>query len=78
MKICETNKIFVVAIQRFLRGYKDQRKVKVPLLLTQHNKRYQLYAACLHFGGLNGGHYTAVCFNYKTNKWVSFNDSRCD
>lgn len=30
MKVCETNKIFVVAIQRFLRGGKDQRKVRVP------------------------------------------------
>ena len=76
MKICEANKIFVVAIQRFLRGGKDQRKVRVPRELTQQNKRYHLYAACLHFGSLNRGHYTAVCFNYKTNKWINFNDSR--
>jgi ubiquitin C-terminal hydrolase len=42
----------------------------------QQNEIYKLYGACLHFGGLDGGHYTAICLNYKTNKWVDFNDSR--
>ena len=64
-------------IQRFLNGFKDEREVEVPLKIEQQNKIYKLNAACLHFGGLDGGHYTALCLNHKTNKWVDFNDSQC-
>lgn len=48
-------------------NYKDQ---------SYKGKIYKLYAAILHSGTLNSGHYTAVCFNQKTKKWIEFNDSR--
>ncbi|TPX72166.1 hypothetical protein SpCBS45565_g00688 [Spizellomyces sp. 'palustris'] len=37
---------------------------------------YDLYGISNHFGGLNGGHYTASVKNSYKNKWFSFDDSR--
>ncbi|KAI9092607.1 hypothetical protein DFS34DRAFT_583889 [Phlyctochytrium arcticum] len=38
---------------------------------------YDLYGVSNHFGGLNGGHYTAQVKNgYKNNAWFNFDDSR--
>ncbi|KAK9708423.1 ubiquitin-specific protease doa4 [Basidiobolus ranarum] len=42
---------------------------------------YDLYAVSNHFGGLNGGHYTAQVRNGYRNQWHNFDDSRvsaCD
>ncbi|KAI8920054.1 hypothetical protein DFJ77DRAFT_427119 [Powellomyces hirtus] len=60
--------------------------VEFPLLqldLTKYVPRsqepfmYDLYAVSNHFGGLNGGHYTAQVRNsYKGNQWFNFDDSR--
>jgi len=36
---------------------------------------YDLIGVSNHSGGLGGGHYTAVCRNFKDNKWYDFNDS---
>lgn len=36
---------------------------------------YDLYAVSQHSGGLGGGHYTAICKNFKDGSWYSFNDS---
>ncbi|CAD8163336.1 unnamed protein product [Paramecium pentaurelia] len=36
---------------------------------------YDLYAVSNHFGGLGGGHYTAMAKNKFTNKWYNFDDS---
>ena len=38
--------------------------------------KYDLYGVIQHFGGLSGGHYTAICKN--DNNWVSYNDSSLD
>jgi hypothetical protein len=35
---------------------------------------YKLYAVSQHYGGLGGGHYTAMCQNMLDNKWYKFND----
>jgi len=35
---------------------------------------YDLYAISNHFGGLNGGHYTATCQNPIDKQWYNFND----
>ena len=37
------------------------------------NSKYDLYGV-IHFGSLNGGHYTAMCKNQ--DNWVDYNDSR--
>ncbi|RIB16224.1 hypothetical protein C2G38_2247164 [Gigaspora rosea] len=42
---------------------------------------YDLYAISNHYGGLNGGHYTACVRNGYRNEWHNFDDSRasiCD
>lgn len=36
---------------------------------------YDLYAVSNHYGGLNGGHYTATAYNSEAKKWYDFNDS---
>ena len=42
----------------------------------KNNAKYDLYGVIQHFGGLSGGHYTAICKN--DNNWVSYNDSTLD
>ncbi|CAJ0824154.1 21934_t:CDS:2 [Entrophospora sp. SA101] len=37
---------------------------------------YNLYAVSNHYGGLNGGHYTACVRNSFKNEWHNFDDSR--
>ena len=39
------------------------------------NKYYRLYAAIIHHGGLHGGHYTAICYNYHDKEWMEYNDT---
>lgn len=36
---------------------------------------YDLYAVSNHFGGLDGGHYTAYAMNPVYKKWFNFDDS---
>ncbi|XP_072888886.1 ubiquitin carboxyl-terminal hydrolase 8 isoform X2 [Hemitrygon akajei] len=37
-------------------------------------KRYNLYAVSNHYGGLDGGHYTAYCKNAVKQRWFKFDD----
>ncbi|XP_036420440.1 ubiquitin carboxyl-terminal hydrolase 8 [Colossoma macropomum] len=37
-------------------------------------KRYNLYAVSNHYGGLDGGHYTAYCKNPTRQHWFKFDD----
>ena len=39
---------------------------------------YSLESVIEHIGGINSGHYTALCKDKKNNKWYRFNDSYCD
>lgn len=36
---------------------------------------YDLYGVSNHFGGLEGGHYTAFCKNPISDSWLNFDDS---
>ena len=42
---------------------------------SEHYK-YDLFAVSQHYGGTDGGHYTAVCKNWDGN-WYDYNDSSC-
>ena len=87
MQIYEANKIFAVNFKRFLNNRKNETIVSPPKYLDltpfvvekeRHKfegKRYRLYAAIIHSGSLNGGHYYAYCYNYKAGKWMEYNDS---
>ena len=38
--------------------------------------KYDLFAVSQHYGGMSGGHYTAVCKNIDGN-WYEYDDSNC-
>ncbi|XP_051580072.1 ubiquitin carboxyl-terminal hydrolase 8-like [Myxocyprinus asiaticus] len=41
----------------------------------KHNlKKYNLYAVSNHYGGMDGGHYTAYCKNPLKQRWYKFDD----
>ncbi|XP_071345129.1 ubiquitin carboxyl-terminal hydrolase 8 [Trachinotus anak] len=40
----------------------------------QNLKRYNLYGVSNHYGGLDGGHYTAYCKNTIKQRWYKFDD----
>ncbi|CAJ1049426.1 ubiquitin carboxyl-terminal hydrolase 8 [Xyrichtys novacula] len=40
----------------------------------QNLKRYNLYGLSNHYGGLDGGHYTAYCKNAPKQRWYKFDD----
>uniref|UniRef100_A0A8C0QIR6 Ubiquitin carboxyl-terminal hydrolase n=2 Tax=Chelonoidis abingdonii TaxID=106734 RepID=A0A8C0QIR6_CHEAB len=37
-------------------------------------KRYNLFSVSNHYGGLDGGHYTAYCRNARKQRWYKFDD----
>ncbi|NXP08635.1 UBP8 hydrolase, partial [Thinocorus orbignyianus] len=37
-------------------------------------KRYNLFSVSNHYGGLDGGHYTAYCKNASKQRWFKFDD----
>jgi len=88
MNIYEANKILIFGIKRFYEGRKNETIVEIPpvlfpkdILLNYEDKMYKgkfyrLYAAILHYGSLTVGHYTSVCLNPSTKKWINFSDSR--
>ena len=43
--------------------------------VEMHGRVYDLYAISLHFGGLGGGHYTAMCKNLIDGLWYNLDDS---
>jgi ubiquitin carboxyl-terminal hydrolase 8 len=40
---------------------------------NSHKYKYDLFGVCNHYGGCNGGHYTALVLNY-LDEWVHYND----
>lgn len=45
------------------------------LNLKNKNLKYKLSGICIHSGSLHGGHYYAMCKDYKENKWRVHNDT---
>ena len=43
--------------------------------INKENLHYRLSGICIHSGCLHGGHYYAMCKNYKTNEWNIHNDT---
>ena len=42
---------------------------------STNSTNYKLSGICVHSGGLNGGHYYAVSYNFLDKKWYEYNDS---
>ena len=39
-----------------------------------HNKSFNLFAVCNHFGSMEGGHYTAYCHSKSVKRWFKYDD----
>lgn len=75
--------ILVISIKQFRKSGKINQHIDFPEVLNMENycissekkKEYYLCGVCIHSGGLGGGHYYAICKNFKTDKWHIHNDS---
>jgi len=83
MNFWELSPVLIFSIKQFRMGEKVNHKINFPetlnmrkyCLSTKYNNMYNLSGICVHSGGLNGGHYYALCKNNITNKWYQLNDS---
>jgi len=78
-------KILVVSLKRFSAcgRWKRNNLVDFPIKSFDLSKyvcgynsqkyKYDLFGVCNHYGGCNGGHYTALVLNY-LDEWVHYND----
>ena len=87
MKFFELSSILIFSIKQFRRGLKINQHINFPEYLDmreysigiQNNGyKYRLYGICVHQGGLNGGHYYAMCYNSKTDQWLKCNDTHVE
>ena len=46
------------------------------IISGENNRIYDLFAICNHYGEVNQGHYTAMCWNEFNGKWFEFNDDK--
>jgi len=76
--------VLIFSIKQFRKGVKINHHIDFPEYLNMENYcmninkeklHYRLSGICIHSGGLHGGHYYAMCKNYKTNEWNIHNDS---
>ena len=75
--------ILVISLKRVVKDqhlnhYVDyQEIIDMRKYIWNYNKstRYQLFGEILHYGSAFGGHKIAICKNFNTNIWYSFNDS---
>uniref|UniRef100_A0A6C0HZ85 USP domain-containing protein n=1 Tax=viral metagenome TaxID=1070528 RepID=A0A6C0HZ85_9ZZZZ len=82
-------KVLVICLKRFATDGKRKLQYLVNFPLTDLNLSkyvngynaeqyvYDLYGVCNHFGGVQGGHYTAFVKNSQ-NKWLHFNDTNVE
>ncbi|KAJ3425322.1 ubiquitin carboxyl-terminal hydrolase [Anaeramoeba flamelloides] len=90
--IWELPNVLIIQLKRFTQSRYSRRKidkyVEFPEILdmcdyligpNKNSKKYKykLYAVSNHYGGVGGGHYTAFGKSHSTQKWYSYNDSRC-
>jgi ubiquitin C-terminal hydrolase len=63
--------ILCLVLKRFTNtNHKNNTMVDIPL----QYKDYELQCVCNHYGGTNGGHYTATVY---TDIWCEFSDDQC-
>eukprot|EP01112_Ceratiomyxa_fruticulosa_P022803 TRINITY_DN8472_c0_g1_i1.p1 TRINITY_DN8472_c0_g1~~TRINITY_DN8472_c0_g1_i1.p1 ORF type:complete len:568 (-),score=78.39 TRINITY_DN8472_c0_g1_i1:93-1745(-) len=88
VELWNTPPILVVSFDRFLHKnpYKIETSVEAPLdnldlsnfVLDRefHAAKYELFAVCLHYGRLGGGHYASLA-KCENNDWYSLDDTWC-
>ncbi|GJQ68166.1 hypothetical protein Trydic_g10733 [Trypoxylus dichotomus] len=72
-------KIIAFLLKRYTYGRGVAEKITVPCDFPTDNFRigratYKLWAVSLHQGGMEAGHYTAVCLNSEDGNWYEYND----
>ena len=84
MKFFELPSILIFSIKQFRKGRKIDHHIDFPeylnmdkycMNLKKDNLNYRLSGVCIHSGGLGGGHYYAMCYNYTTGEWAKHNDT---
>ena len=80
----DLSSVLIFTVKQFRNGKKINHHINFPEYLNMEKYcmnmqtdrlHYRLSGICIHSGGLNGGHYYAMCKNYKTNEWNIHNDS---
>ncbi len=76
--------VLIFSIKQYTKTTKINQKISFPenlsmgdycMNINKNKLNYRLSGICIHSGGLNGGHYYAMCKNYKTNEWNIHNDT---
>jgi len=73
-QICQQEKVDEL-VDFPIEGLDVSKYVKQDFAALGQSPYYDLFGVVNHFGGLNGGHYTAYCKNSLDNAWYNFNDS---
>ena len=76
--------ILVISLKRVVNGQHIDHYLEYGLNLNMRkyvqnydkSTNYELFAEILHFGSAMEGHKIAICKNFNTNNWYSFNDER--
>jgi len=81
----KTSDILIIVLKRYSLERKINKFIQYPmeLDLKDYNKNYgtnkgniyNLSGFCIHEGGLNGGHYYAICKNIFDKNWYEYNDT---
>ena len=75
--------VIIILIKQFRLNKKINKHIDFPEHLNmekycinckKNDMKYNLKGICIHSGSLHGGHYYAMCYDYKNNKWNIYND----
>ena len=84
-RLWKTSDVIFILLKRYNKNQKIDKYLEYPLTLDlkdyninyskNKSNQYSLNGMAIHSGGLNGGHYYAVCKNYLDDHWYEYNDS---
>ena len=74
--------VLILSIKQFRLSGKLNKHIDFPeylnlskyLITSKDEYKYKLYGLCIHNGGLNGGHYYAICRDTIMGQWNIYND----
>ena len=84
MNFWELSPILILSIKQFRLNKKINKHIDFPQVLNMDkycininndNLTYKLVGMCIHTGNLHGGHYYAICYDYRDKVWRVHNDT---
>jgi ubiquitin carboxyl-terminal hydrolase 8 len=81
IKLTKTSDVLIIQLKKFnnLNKFIEYPEIldisKYSMNYNNKGNKYNLIGMCIHNGGLNGGHYYAICKNILDNKWRIYNDT---